>query len=145
MFVRRLKPLLISTAILAVLSTTVVAHATSAGATIKLAPDAALANPPNSIVVTVDYSCLPSQFSFGAVQIDQSQPASVASGPRNDVFGFGSFQPTCDDKMHHDSVVVTAGFGFFGGGTFVPGTAGATAFVSSGAVSAQTSSEITIK
>jgi len=131
---------LVSTAILAVLATAVVVHAASAGATIKIAPAATLANPPTSIIVTVDYSCLPSQFSFGDVQVDQSQPTEAASGSRTDVFGFGSFQPTCDDKSHRASVVVTSF-----SGSFIPGSAGASAFVASGAVFAQTQNEISIK
>jgi hypothetical protein len=132
--------LLFIAAIVAVLGTSMVVHAASAGATIKLGPSGTLANPPNSVVVTVQYSCIPSQFNFGEVQIDQSQPVGPASGSRTDVFGFGGFQPTCDDKTHHDQVVVTAF-----GGSFVPGTAGASAFVGSGAVFAQTTAEISIK
>src|SRR5215467_6949891 len=128
---RRLTALPVVAALAAVLATVVVVHAASAGATIKLNTNATLANLPNSIIVTVDYSCLPSQFSFGQVSVDQSQPVGVASGSRTDVFGFGSFQPTCDDKLHHDSVIVSTGFF---GGTFVPGSAGASAFVASGAV-----------
>lgn len=130
----------VSTAILAVLATALVVHAASAGATIKLAPTATLANPPTSIIVSIDYSCQPSAFSFADVQVDQSQPAGAASGSRTDVFGFGSFQPTCDDKAHHASVVVTSF-----SGSFIQGSAGASAFVASGAVFAQAQNEISIK
>ena len=131
---------LVSGAVLAVLMTTLVAHAASAGATIKIAPSAALANPPNSVIVGIDYSCVPSAFAFTQVTVDQAQPAGGASGGRIDVFGFGGFNPTCDDKTHHASVIVTAF-----SGTFVRGTAGASAFLGAGAVFAQASSEITIK
>lgn len=135
-----IRSVLIPVAVLAVLATALVAHAASAGATIKIAPSASLANPPNSVIVTVDYSCQPSGFNFGSVNIDQSQPVGGASGSRTDVFGFGNFQPTCDDKSHREVVVVSSF-----GGTFVPGTAGASAFVASGAVFANTTAEITIK
>lgn len=131
---------LIPVAVVAVLATALVAHATSPGATIKIAPTAALANPPNSIIVTVDYSCLPSAFSFGNVQVDQSQSSGTASGGRTDVFGFGSFNPICDDKTHR-AVVVVSTFG----GTFVPGTAGASAFIDAGAVFANAQAEISIR
>jgi hypothetical protein len=132
--------LLISTAILAMLTTALAVHAASAGATIKIAPSATLANPPTSIIVVVNYSCLPSEFSFGQVEVDQSQPAGVASGSRTDVFGFGSFQPTCDDKTHRASVVVTSF-----SGSFISGSAGASAFVASGVIFANAQSEISIK
>ena len=132
--------LVLSTALLAAVATTLVVHAASAGATVKIGPTATLANPPNSVIVTVTYSCLPSSFSFGQVEVDQSQPGGTASGARNDVFGFGFFNPTCDDKNHRASVIVTAF-----GGTYVPGTAGASAFVGSGAVFASDQAEITIK
>lgn len=133
--------LLASTAILAALGTTlVVVNAASAGATIKIGPTATLANPPNSVLVTVDYSCLPSQFSFGEVQVDQAQSGPPASGSRTDVFGFGSFQPTCDDKDHRAVVIVTAF-----SGSFTKGTAGASAFIDSGAIFANASNEISIR
>jgi len=119
--------------------------ASSPGATIKLAPKAALANPPSSVIVGVDYSCLPSQFSFGSVSIDQSQTTSVASGSRVDVFGFGNFQPVCDDKTHHADVVVSTWSWFYPPSTFIPGGASASAFVGSGAAYANDSAEITIK
>jgi len=131
---------LFSIAILAVLATALAAHAASAGATLKIGPTATLANPPTSIIVSVDYSCVPSSFSFGQVEVDQSQPAGAASGSRTDVFGFGSFQPTCDDKTHHASVVVTSF-----SGSFIRGSAGASAFVASGAVFANAQNEISIK
>jgi hypothetical protein len=135
-----IRSVLIPVAVLAVLATALVAHAASAGATIKIAPAASLANPPNSVIVTVDYSCLPSGFNYGSVSVDQSQPGGTASGGRTDVFGFGSFQPTCDDRSHRADVVVSSF-----GGAFVPGTAGAGAFVASGAVYSNTSNEISIK
>lgn len=131
---------LIPAALVAVLATVLVAHATSPGATIKIEPTAALANPPTSIIVTVDYSCVPSGFSFGQVSVDQAQSIGAASGGSTDVFGFGSFNPTCDDKTHH-AVVVVSSFG----GTFVQGTAGASAFVGGGVTFANTSAEISIK
>ena len=127
-------------ATLAVLATVLVAHATAPGATIKLAPNATLANPPYSVVVDIDYSCQPTSFAFGEVDIDQSQMIGGASGSRVDVFGFGQFNPTCDDKTHHASVVVSSF-----GGSFVPGSVGASAFVSGGATFASTSNELTIK
>ena len=132
--------LLVAVAIVAVLGTALVAHAASAGATIKIAPTAALANPPSSVIVSVDYSCVPSAFSFGQVTVDQSQPTGAASGGRVDVFGFGSFNPTCDDKTHHASVIVSTFQG-----SFVPGSAGASAFVAAGAVFAQASNEVSIR
>lgn len=138
--IRQRYSLLVAIAIVAVLGTALVAHAASAGATIKIGPTAALANPPSSVIVSVDYSCLPSAFSFGQVTVDQSQTAGVASGGRVDVFGFGSFNPTCDDKTHHANVIVSAF-----GGSFVRGTAGASAFVSTGAVFAQASNEVSIR
>jgi hypothetical protein len=133
-------PLLISSAILAVLATALVAHAASAGASIRIGSNAALANPPTSLIVSVDYTCLPSSFSFGQVEVDQLQPGGAASGSRNEVFGFGSFQPICDDRSHRDQIVVTSF-----SGSFIPGTAGASAFIASGAVFANASSEISIK
>lgn len=138
---RRWYSLLVAGAVMMVLATGLVAHAASAGATIKLSSNATLANPPSSVIVTVDYSCMPSSFSFGQVNIDQSQTTGPASGSRTDVFGFGSFQPTCDDKTHKAAVVVST----FDGSAFVPGTAGASAFVASGVVFANTSVEISIK
>jgi len=132
--------LLVLVAILSVLGTTLVVHATSAGATIKIEPTATLANPPTSVIVVIDYSCLPSAFSFGQVTVDQFQSGSAASGGRFDVQGFGGFQATCDDKTHHASVIVTAF-----NGSFVPGTAGASAFVGAGAVFASTQNEVSIK
>ena len=132
--------LLVFLAVLTVLATALVAHASAPGATIKLGSNATLANPPSSVIMSVDYSCQPSAFSFASVNIDQSQPAGVASGSRVDVFGFGSFQPICDGKSHHATVVVTANFG-----SFTTGNAGASAFVASGAVFASTSTELSIK
>ena len=140
MRVRQRYSLMVSVAILAVVGTVLVAHAASAGATIKIAPTAALANPPSSVIVSVDYSCVPSAFAFTQVTIDQSQPGVAASGGRVDVFGFGSFNPTCDDKTHHANVVVTSF-----GGSFIRGTAGASAFISTGAVFAQASNEVSIR
>jgi len=133
---------LIPVAVLTVLATLLAAHAAAPGATIKLASNATLANPPNSVIVDIDYSCQPSSFGFGSVSIDQSQMTGGASGSRIDVFGSGYFQPTCDDKSHRASVVVST---YFGGGSFVPGSAGANAFVGSGVTYANTSNEITIK
>lgn len=151
MFVQRLMPiptknkrvwlsLLIALTVLFVLGTSLVARASSAGAMIKIAPAATLANPPTAVIVTVTYSCLPSQFGFGSVSVDQSQAATGASGSRIDVFGFGNFQPVCDDKAHRADVVVSAF-----GGTFITGTAGASAFVASGVVFANTQIELNIK
>jgi hypothetical protein len=137
---RRFAP--IPVAAFTVFATLLGAHAAAPGATIKLSPNAVLANPPNSVIVDVDYSCQPSSFSFGDVNVDQSQTTGGASGTRTDVFGSGYFQPTCDDKSHRASVVVST---FFGGGSFVPGSAGASAFVGSGVTYANTSNEITIK
>ena len=134
-------PLLVTGAVAAMLATALVAHAASAGATIKVSSTAALANPPSSVIVSIDYSCLPSAFSFGQVTVDQSQATTPASGSRIDVFGFGSFNPTCDDKTHKANVVVST----FDGSAFVPGTAGVSAFVASGAVFAQAQNEVSIK
>ena len=86
---------LLSVAALAALAIGVVAHAASPAATIKIAPGAQLTNPPTAVIVTVDYSCLPSSNAFGSVNIDQSQAGNAASGGRFDVFGSGFFQPTC--------------------------------------------------
>ena len=134
--------LLVSVGVLTILATTLVARAAAPGATIKLDSTATLANPPSSVIVTLDYSCQPSQFEFGQVEVDQSQVVGGASGSRTDVFGFGSFQPTCDDKSHRTTVVVTT---FFGGGSFTSGSAGASAFVASGVTFANTSIELSIK
>jgi hypothetical protein len=84
-----------------------------------------------------------STFSFGQVTVDQSQAIGGASGSRIDVFGFGSFQPTCDDKNHRADVVVSTDF--FSPGSFTRGSAGATAFVGSGVVFANTQNELNIK
>jgi hypothetical protein len=133
---------IIPVAIFTVFATLLAAHAAAPGATVKLAPSAALANPPNSVIASVSYSCQPSSFGYGYVNVDQSQATGGASGSRIDVFGFGYFQPTCDDKTHRASVVVST---YFSGGSFVPGSAGASAFVGSGVTYANTSNEITIK
>jgi hypothetical protein len=127
-------------AILAVLGTTLVVHAAPAGATIKIEPTVTLANPPTSVIVTVDYSCQPSLFSFGQVTVDQLQPGTAASGSRNEVTAFGGFSPTCDDKTHRASVVASAF-----GGSFIPGPANASAFVGSGATFAQAQNEVSIR
>ena len=140
MRVRQRYSLFVVVAVLAVLGTTLAVNAASAGATLKIEPTATLANPPQSIIVNLDYSCLPSAFSFGDVQVDQSQPGTAASPGRVDIQGFGFFQPTCDDKTHHASVIVTAF-----NGSFIRGSAGASAFVGAGAVFAQASSEISIR
>ena len=140
MRVRQRYSLFVVVAVLAVLGTTLAVHAASAGATLKIGPTATLANPPQSVIVAVDYSCMPSAFTFGQVSVDQSQPGTAASPGRVDVQGFGSFQPTCDDKTHHASVIVTAF-----NGSFIQGSAGASAFVFSGAVFAQASNEISIR
>jgi hypothetical protein len=134
---------IVPVATLAVLASVLVAHATAPGATIKIAPNATLANPPNSVIVDVDYSCQASSFGFGNVSVDQSQMVGGASGSRIDVIAYGYFQPVCDDKTHHASVV--ASIYYFFGGSFVPGTASASAFVGSGTAYANTSNEITIK
>ena len=136
---------LIPLAVLTVLATALVARAATPGATVKLSPYASLANPPNSVIVSLDYSCLPSQFSFGSVSVDQSQIVGGASGARVDVFGYGNFTPTCDDKSHKANVVVSS-FSFYGGpGYFTPGSASASAFVASGAAYANTTAELSIK
>ena len=134
--------LLLTTVVVTILATSLVARAAAPGDTIKLDSTGSLASPPNSVVVNVSYSCQPSQFAFGSVNIDQSQTVGGASGSRQEVFGFGSFQPTCDDKTHKAVVVVSTGFF---GGSFVPGSAGASAFVASGAVFANTQIELSIK
>lgn len=121
------------------------AEASPPGATVKVATNATLASPPSSVIVGIDYSCMPSQFSFASVSIDQSQFVGGASGSRVDVFGFGNFQPVCDDKSHHAEVVVSSFYGFYGPSTFTAGGATASAFVASGAASAQTSAEINVK
>jgi hypothetical protein len=79
---------------------------------------------------------------FYSARLDQSQSVSAASGSRIDVFGFGFFQPTCDDKSHKANVVVSS---FFGGGSFTTGSAGANASVYSGAVYANSQVELNIK
>lgn len=135
---------IVPVATLGVLATVLVAHATAPGATMKIAPDATLVNPPTSVIVDIDYSCQPSSFSYGSVNVDQSQIIGGASGSRVDVFGFGYFQPVCDDKTHRASVVVTTNTYYFGG-SFAPGTASASAFVSSGVTFVNVSNEITIK
>jgi hypothetical protein len=135
--------MVLSLAALSVIATTVVARASSPGATIKLGPDAHLANPPSSVIVSVTYSCQPSAFfSYGNVSVDQVQTFGGASGSRIDVFGSGYFQPTCDDRSHRTDVIVST---FFYGGSFTPGTAGASAFVASGVTYANTQIELTIK
>lgn len=135
---------LIPLAVLTVLATALVARAAAPAATIKLAPAAALANPPSTVIVSVDYSCQPSQFSYASVNVDQLQIVGGASGARVDVFGYGFFTPTCDDRSHKANVVVSS-FGFYGPANFTPGSASASAFVGSGAAYANTSAEISIK
>lgn len=135
---------LVPVALIAVVVTALAVQAASPGATIKPASNATLANPPTSVIVTVDYSCLPSQFSFGSVDVDQSQIVGGASGSRIDVFGFGEFQPVCDDRARKQDVVVTAE-GFYGPSTFEAGSAGASAFVASGAAFANAQVELNIK
>lgn len=120
-----------------------VAEASAPAASIKLANNAALANPANSVIVHVSYSCMPSQFTYGGVNVDQSQVVGGASGTRIEVFGFGNFQPTCDDKSHQADVVVTTGWWY--GGSFTTGAASANAYVYSGATGAQSQAEINIK
>src|SRR5690349_4118121 len=81
-------------AIVAVLGTSLVVHAASAGATIKLGPSGTLPNPPNSVVVTVQDSCMPSQFNFC-----EARP-SVRASPVSRVVlqsGFTSFDRTRGD------------------------------------------------
>jgi len=158
MFLRRFVPiplktnrvwvsLLITIAVLTLLATTLVVRAAAPGATIKLGPSGKLANPANSVIVSVTYSCLPSQFSYGSVSNDQSQASGAASSSRVDVFGFGYFQPVCDDRSHKADVVVsTYDYYYYGaGGTFKTGSAGASAYVYSGAVYADTQVELNIK
>jgi hypothetical protein len=130
---------LLSLVVLALLAAGVAAHAASPAATIKIAPGAALANPPTAVIVTVTYSCLPSAYTFGNVNLDQSQTGSSASGGRFDVFGSGYFQPVCDGKTHRANVVVSSFEG-----AFVRGVAGASASVDSGAVSASTQAKVKI-
>lgn len=141
------KRLLLSTVLscvaFTVLATALVAQASAPGATIKLSPNAALASPPSSVIVSVTYSCQPSAFTFGGVSVDQSQTVSSASGSRIDVFGFGNFQPICDDRSHRADVVVSTSF--WSPGTFIAGQAAASAFVYSGVVYANTTAELTIK
>ncbi len=127
--------------VLALLAAAVAVHAASPGATIKIAPSVALANPPTSVVVTVSYSCLPSQYPFGQVSVDQAQTDSSVSGGRIDVFAFGYFQPNCDGKAHRAVVLAST---YYGEGSFVPGVAGANAYVYSGAVYASTQVQVKI-
>jgi hypothetical protein len=134
----------LSFAVLTLVATALVAHASAPGATIKIAPNAALANPPNSVIVSVTYSCVPSNYTYGFVAVDQLQAAPVASGSRGDVFGFGNFQPVCDDRSHRADVVVSSAW-WWNPGTFTTGRAGVNASVYSGVVYASTSAEVTIK
>lgn len=136
---------LVPAAALVVAAGSIAVHASSAASTVKLAPNASLANPPNSVIVGVDYSCMPSQFSYGSVNVDQSQSTGAASGSRIDVSGFGNFQPVCDDKAHHAEVIVSSWSWFYPPSSFIAGPASASAFVGSGAAYANTSAEIAIK
>lgn len=133
----------LSFAVLTLVATALVAHASAPGATLKIAPNAALANPPNSVIVSVTYSCVPSNYTYGFVSVDQLPAAPVASGSRDDVFGFGNFQPVCDYKSHRADVVVSSSW--WNPGTFTTGPAGASASVYSGVVYASTSAKVTIK
>lgn len=106
------------------------------GATLASAPSATVAfhnqaplQPDGSVLVTVDYRCLPNFFgSIGFLFVEVEQPGA---------FGFTSIGATCDDRKHTVALDVP--------GAFTPGTASVRADLSSGSATATTQAKLHVK